>query len=104
MKGIDQRSPRYNFANVEMGKTYHFVVMQYPENGTVRYKIKVNNEKMMTKKNTHPEEYENVKVYAGNPQSHLKHFSSEFGKVENLKFDGERQCLLCSSNPHLGFP
>ena len=104
MNGIDQRYPRYNFANVEMGKTYHFTVYQIPQDRKIAYKIKVNNEKMMVKSNTHPEEYENVKVYAGNPQSHLKHFSSEFGKVENLKFDGERQCLLCSSNPHLGFP
>ena len=104
MNGINKRSPRYNFANVEMGKTYHFTVYQIPQDRKIAYKIKVNNEKMMVKSNTHPEEYENVKVYAGNPQSHLKHFSSEFGKVENLKFDGERQCLLCSSNPHLGFP
>ena len=104
MNGINQRSPRYNFANVEMGKTYHFTVYQIPQDRKIAYKIKVNNEKMMVKSNTHPEEYENVKVYAGNPQSHLKHFSSEFGKVENLKFDGERQCLLCSSNPHSGFP
>ena len=104
MNGINQKSPRYNFANVEMGKTYHFTVYQIPQDRKIAYKIKVNNEKMMVKSNTHPEEYENVKVYAGNPQSHLKHFSSEFGKVENLKFDGERQCLLCSSNPHLGFP
>ena len=104
MNGIDQRSPRYNFANVEMGKTYHFTVYQIPQDRKIAYKIKVNNEKMMVKSNTHPEEYENVKVYAGNPQSHLKHFSSEFGKVENLKFDGERQCLLCSSNLHLRFP
>ena len=104
MNGINQRSPRYNFANVEMGKTYHFTVYQIPQDRKIAYKIKVNNEKMMVKSNTHPEEYENVKVYAGNPQSHLKHFSSEFGKVENLKFDGERQCLLCSSNPYLGFP
>ena len=103
MNGINQRSPRYNFANVEMGKTYHFTVYQIPQDRKIAYKIKVNNEKMMVKSNTHPEEYENVKVYAGNPQSHLKHFSSEFGKVENLKFDGERQCLLCSSNPHSGF-
>ena len=92
MNGINQRSPRYNFANVEMGKTYHFTVYQIPQDRKIAYKIKVNNEKMMVKSNTHPEEYENVKVYAGNPQSHLKHFSSEFGKVENLKFDGERQC------------
>ena len=104
MNGINQRSPRYNFANVEMGKTYHFTVYQIPQDRKIAYKIKVNNEKMMVKSNTHPEEYENVKVYAGNPQSHLKHFSSEFGKVENLKFDGEHQCLLCSSNPYLGFP
>ena len=87
-----------------MGKTYHFTVYQIPQDRKIAYKIKVNNEKMMVKSNTHPEEYENVKVYAGNPQSHLKHFSSEFGKVENLKFDGECQCLLCSSNPHSGFP
>ena len=70
--------------------------MQYPENDKVRYKIKVNNEKMMTKQNTHPKEFENAKVYAGNPQSYLKHFSSEFGKVENLKFDGEQHIMLTS--------
>ena len=74
---------RFNF---DLGKKYHIKIQQFKDNqdeDTI-LKIEVNGKIIFLGKNTTPSEFNNVKVYVSDPW--LYPFTSEYGKLENLKY------------------
>ena len=70
----------------DLGKKYHIKIQQFKDNkdeNTI-LKIEVNGKIIFLGKNTTPSEFNNVKVYVSDPW--LYPFTSEYGKLENLKY------------------
>ena len=73
------------FFPIELNTKYHLVIQQYEENGKIMFQIIINGVVKDYVENTQPLDFDNVKVYVSNPW--MEPFNSEYGLLENFKFD-----------------
>ena len=79
----DQKHRKY--FPFDLNTKYHVVIQQYEENGKIMFQIIVNGDVKDYVENTQPQDFDNVKVYLSNPW--MEPLSSEYGVVENFKFE-----------------